>query len=974
MLLLKIIYRKMIKNKLLYAFLLSGLLILTILMSSIPMLTEGLLNRILLSDLEEYQTSTNQYPGNYSLSFKADNKALDRAYSKLKYNESSEKNQGILSVYKKRREEIKTLIDISKKNVTENFNIKATSKIVSYSLEGRYIREDDKSNPSQFIYHGFSYLKSIVDFEKHINIIEGRLPGNSPEGNVFDIILTNKIKSKYQLELDSIYELTDVRTNGLKPIKVRPVGTFELQENDVFWTGTDLEILTSESLFINESVMERYFLTPDPCLVANVQINYAFDYRSFKITNINQFLYSCEKNDLLLLEKFKNMETRNNLKDIVKKYNDKKLRMEILLWTLYTPVILMLLLYLFMMSNAITELEKNEIAILNSRGATRFQVFIDYLIQSLILSFISMLIGPPVGRIMTSLIGSSNQFLKFENKEPLITHISTKSFVYGALASIIFIMIFTMSVFVNSKVNIVSHKRKQNRKNRRSIWQLLFIDILLLIVTIWGYGLFNKKMLQAFKSGSFAGKGEFEPILFIIPVLFILGSFMLFLRAYPYIIDLVYSNWKKRWKPNWYATFLQVKRSIINYHFIMIFLVVTISIGLFSSISIRSLNTNSTERILYKNGTDIVLKYSWDVIPTSDNNEGEEESDYDENYRPKYLEPDFNKYLDLEGISGVTRVFRERGCNINHNLSVTKNVDVMGIDPDSFVMSSWFKNTLLPDDILSYNQRLIKQTNGCIISTSLSNASGAKKGDTFEFNLMNEKPIKLVVLDIVNYWPTFNPNKLSISYNSLQKLIIINLSILQESYGIRPYEVWLKLDGKISSDMIIKQIERNKILYTSLRNSEKEIEKAMTDPYQTAINGAFSFGFIICGIICIMGFLIFWGLELKSRTIQYGVFRAVGLYSNDILKLLLCEQLLTSGVAFLAGVIIGIATSIIFVPFFQIGYNVSQMVPPFEIVVLSSDIIRIIIISSISVMLLFTAIIILIQRFKIDKALKLGED
>lgn len=972
MFLLTIIYRKIYKNKGLYAFLFLGILTLTILMSSIPMFTEGLLNRLLLKDLENYQKSTYQYPGNYTVNYQSNYKDLDHAYSKLNEGENSGENPEILSVYKKRFEEIKNIGEVTETEIVTNFKVPVTKVLTTYTLEGRYIRETDPDNSGQYFYHGYGHLKAIKDFEKHITIISGRLPNESPQGNIYEVMLTENIIKKYQFELNKIYELTDVRENGLTPIKIIPVCVFDISTDDVFWTGINKDELLSESFMLDYNILERDFINKEPCLVDSVEWNYSFDYHVFKITNLDLFLNGCKENDLILKDIFPKITTTNSIENITDQYFNKKSRMEILLWTLYTPVIILLLLYLLMMCNAIVEREKNEIAVLNSRGATRFQIVADYIFQALFLCMLSMLTGPPLGRIMTSFLGSTTSFLQFGNNEPLFTHLGLKSYLYGAGASLIFLTLFGVYVFFNSKVNIVSHKRNLVRKKKKALWQKLFIDIFLFIIVGIGYSSFIQKMSIALKAGGYITNDEMDPLLFLAPVLFILAAFLFVLRIYPFVINKIYLKNKSRLSANLYISLLQVSRSVVGYHFILVFMVVTLAIGLFSSISIRTINTNASQRILYKNGSDFVLKYSWDVIPQVENEDLNIE--ITDEYRPVYDEPDFSLYSTLPGVISASKVFTDRGCSIIKDNVETKNVDVMGIDPQTFAKTAWFKDGLLTDSLDKYIAPMISNEDSCIISSSLSSVTGLKKGDYLEFHIMNEASMKLHISDVVNYWPTFNPNKLTVSNNSLQKLIIVSVNSLQKNYGTRPYDVWLNTKENISSDTIIEQIKKSKIKVTSIKNSVEEIFLAITNPYQTAVNGAFTFGFIICSIICIMGFLLFWTLEIKSRVIQYGVFRAIGLGSKDLMKILAWEQVLTSGLAILCGTVFGILTSFLFVPFFQLGFNVSQLVPPFEIIVLRDDILRILAISTVSIFILFMVLVFLMHSFKIDRALKLGEE
>ena len=140
------------------------------------------------------------------------------------------------------------------------------------------------------------------------------------------------------------------------------------------------------------------------------------------------------------------------------------------------------------------------------------------------------------------------------------------------------------------------------------------------------------------------------------------------------------------------------------------------------------------------------------------------------------------------------------------------------------------------------------------------------------------------------------------------------------------------------------------------------------------MNGALTLGFIIIMIMCIIGFLIYWILSIKSRTLQFGILRAMGMKFREIIAMIIYEQLLVSGVAIFTAMFIGGFTSDLFVPLFQSIFDASSSVPEFVVLPDRGDYIKLYIV--IGAMLLTGFIILgrLIRKIKISQALKLGED
>ena len=61
-----------------------------------------------------------------------------------------------------------------------------------------------------------------------------------------------------------------------------------------------------------------------------------------------------------------------------------------------------------------------------------------------------------------------------------------------------------------------------------------------------------------------------------------------------------------------YASFLRVLRTRSSQGFIMVFLIMTIALGVFNAQAARTINQNMEDNLYYTIGADIVLQESWD--------------------------------------------------------------------------------------------------------------------------------------------------------------------------------------------------------------------------------------------------------------------------------------------------------------------------------------------------------------------------
>ena len=138
--------------------------------------------------------------------------------------------------------------------------------------------------------------------------------------------------------------------------------------------------------------------------------------------------------------------------------------------------------------------------------------------------------------------------------------------------------------------------------------------------------------------------------------------------------------------------------------------------------------------------------------------------------------------------------------------------------------------------------------------------------------------------------------------------------------------------------------------------------------------GVLTVGFIVVLVLCAVGFLIFWILSIRSRELQFGIFRAMGMSMREILGMLGNEQIFISGVSLVMGAVIGKIASYLFVPMVQMAYSSSDTVIPLIIADAARDTYELYGVIAVMVIICMVVLSVLISRIRISQALKLGED
>lgn len=935
----------MINNYWMVLCLLLGFILACAMISSIPIYTDGALQRMLTKDLEKYQNSTGHFPGTYSIKKK---------------------------LFGMEKQEAIKLYDTMNKTITEKLfaelKVPAVSdvKVLTNDFLSIAKAAEDKNGKNTPV-----KVEALTGIEEHITIVQGKLPSSEKKEDIYEVMATEAGMKELDLILDKVYNVSNILGETKEAAKFKVVGVFSYKDkSDAFWYDGNWQ--RPESLIMDFSLFSNEYMKEGLSSITDVQWYYALDYHRITINGLKGFLGTIERH-ANTFKSYSDLEFTVPSADILKSYNERAEQLRTTLWVLQIPVLIMLIFYLFMAAELTVAQERTEIAVLKSRGASRLQIISGYMLQGVILSAVAVLLGPPLGLFVCELIGASNGFLEFVNRSSLNISLSLRPYYYSILASGVFIITLVLPVLKASKTSIVLHKQQNNRTNNKSLWKKYFIDIILLAVSCYGIYAYKSRINMLRLSGIKGNEIPVDPLLFFISTIFIFSCGLFFLRIFPYMVNFIYFLGKRKWGPATYSSLLNVGRDSSRHQFLMLFLILTISIGIFNANSARTINNNVDERERYNTGADITILQEWPSTrpaPVSVDMQGTNNSAVQ---RPVYMEPPFSPYEKLSGVEQATKVFRKHDAEVSVGDKSYSRTYVMGINPDEFGKVAWFRASLLSHHWYNYLNMMTKDQRAFLVSRSFEKKYNCKLGDTIYIKWDENDLMAGVIYGFVDYWPTFNPYDKE-NGSPAEDLVVANLSYIQSKMKLEPYEVWIKEKTGVSTAAIYDDIKLKGLPILALENANQKIIIKKNDPMLQGTNGALTMSFIITILISAIGFLIYWILAIRSRTLQFGIFRAMGLSLREVIGMLFCEQLLISGTSIIIGIIIGGITSDLFVPMLQIIYSSSEQVPPFRVVAYGKDYIKLY--ASIGIMLTMGLTVLgrFLSSMKVSQAIKLGED
>lgn len=944
--------RKMLSNKWMLVCTLLGSIITVALLSSIPTYTDGIMQRMLTKDLENSQKVSSQFPGGYLINFSSyfDGKSMSN------FKSFDKKITGIIS-----------------KSIA--LPILAQSTYVGINNLSVLINDSDKKSNST--------LCSISDIQNHIKLLHGQMYTDKKVDGVYEVILSEEGMKVLNLTLGKTYILSNKNfytdKEDIKEFKLKIVGIFTYKSlDDPYWYNS-LQTYNS-SIFMDMNLLQQSIITDENIEMSSAKWFFAYDYHKILVKNLPSLVNTFKTHDIWFAKYKSLLDVSRSADSIIKEYKLRVTQLNITLFVLQIPILVILAFYSFMISKLKIDFESNEIAVIKSRGGGSLLVFATYLIESFIIGIISLVIGPILGLYLCKVLGASNGFLEFIQRSALPLSLSFNTYLY-ALAAVLFITLsMLIPAFIASRTSIVLYKQKNARHRKTTFWKKYCLDLILLAIAFYGLYSYQRQQKILFVSGMNGADMVIDPLLFIVSVLFIFGCGLLALRIFPFIIKLIFWFGRKVWNPIFYASFIQVGRTTGQEQFTMLFIILTLSIGIFSANSARTINKNIEEKARYEIGADVVIEGHWtNNQPPPSSGFGPPAAAVQKKEAMYYFEPPFVPYKTLTSAASVTKVFKNDRSRIIYGDAFLDDVPLMGIIPNEFGKTAWFRSDLLPHHWYEYLNLLTDSPSAVLVSKAFKDKNGAKEGDSISISWGDGRGISGIIYAFLDYWPTFNPNEKIDTHETLSSVVnpyfvVANLQYLQDMNLVEPYQVWIKKKPGITINGINREITNKKIEIESIKDSAESIITSKNDPMLQGTNGSLTLSFTVTILITILGFLIYWILSIKKRILQFGIFRAIGLTAREIFGMIACEQLLITGSSILAGIELGNLTSKIFVPLFQMVYGAEGQVPPFKVVSDINDYFRLYVIVAFMLVLCFFIIGRLLSRLNVSQALKLGED
>ena len=832
-------------------------------------------------------------------------------------------------------------------------------------------------------------LNMYSDTEEHFNVLNGEMfseDGLTEEGYT-EVLITEECMLENGFVVGEVLGFSSMKDRDTgERYMVKIIGIVEPKEDDIYWQIGCTQM--QNVLLIKENIFRDLFLTDwvNEYLIT-CRYCYLFEYDNLTAGQVER----------MLAETQSELYDGNIFGEILENYQAKLLRIKATLAILQVPLVILLVSFLYMITKQMYEVERNEIAVIKSRGSSRFQIFRLYFYQIVLVAGLASVAGIPLGVLFSQLLGSASGFLEFKVRRSMEVVMGDNVIYYFLAAVIAIIGVMTLPAIKHSKVSIV-HLKQSKAAGKRAFWEVCFLDVICLGVALYGYYSYQRSAEHILED--VLNQKSLDPLMYMSSSLFVIGAGLLFLRLQPLLAKLLYFMGQKFWKPATYASLLEMVRSSKKQQFVMLFLILTISLGTFHATVAQTIMSNAEDNTEYLSAVDVIMREQWK------NNAGTIASgDEDGEFYMRFYAADEAKYKTIPGLKAYTKVYYDDDSQATRNLKMGPVVNSDGfygqkatyqtmlIHPKEFGEMTWLDRDFTEEHYYEYLNRLTDNPNGFLISRSLAESRGLREGSSIKmsYNILMARVGQNsyyqdfdwsgTVVGIVDYWPSYDPSNVYLDeYGELieakNHLVVGNYRAFEKVIGIlpQPYEIWVDLEEGEDSAQITRWIQENDVPLERYVNGQAEFEATMTDPLLQGTNGILTLEFVVMILLCAVGYLVYWVMSIRDREMMFGVLRAFGMHKGELFRMLLLEQLLSGGLAVAVAVLIGNVVSEMFTPMMQAAYMAAEQVLPLRLSVDSMDIMRLYVSVAIVLIICLGVLTGYVLRLNMTKALKLGED
>jgi ABC-type antimicrobial peptide transport system permease subunit len=815
-------------------------------------------------------------------------------------------------------------------------------------------------------YGGFTldfYGVSLEAARSHLHLLQGQIPTESNFSTTSINILLTSSEALYLGHIqvgDTIPLATLLVTKPLNnnlglpggpeaygnTLTAHVVGIFQVDPGDAFWDGYTLEVqapqsretpppylaLTSQSdllQFLDATATEQHVQTVFPAdkslstLLLSYKLNPALltDGRLNElITHLGQLqqdVYRVFTPTTILEEADSNIVTVSlsgpvlhsaSTDSTLEKYRSQVEITQTPALLLTAEIAALLLFFVATMISALVEREQLAMAVLRSRGSSRWQIFGSLFIQILALCLGAALLGPALAVVLVRMIAP--HFLTPTTGDALNALPLDAGALFRSLGLTTLITLGVcgltslLTILLAVRANILTQRREEARQTQLPLWQRLRLDLLIMSLAICGYiCILYLENVQ----GLIDGQGQVlvsTPLALLAPLLLVLAGILGFLRLFPLLLKMLARLARKRRDATVMLAFVQMERSPRQPMRVALLLGLATAFALFSLVFAASQNQRPADLATYQAVSD--FSGSTSTLPATN----------PQNV-VQVLQQTDESYLSIPGITETTVGYvdtRYFVVNSYPSGEYSQSTILNAVDADTFAQTATWTSQDSNESLSTLMQLLATLRNPSmqrgvvptIVAASTWQLLGLSPGAIFHLTDVygDSDGVSYLALAEVQHIPPVN--------DSLQGAILVDYQTMVAARArahetTSPNYLWLRS----SSDPALLDQTRQALNTSDLALSNLVDRRALSsdnaeDPLVNDLLSILSTGVIVAFLLAFLATICLPLLNTRTRQTSFAVLRALGGKPGEVTLTLVWELAIVLCTSLLLGLFFGL--------------------------------------------------------------------
>jgi len=639
--------------------------------------------------------------------------------------------------------------------------------------------------------------------------------------------------------------------------------------------------------------------------------------------------------------------------DSLKEFVGRKTALTVLLLGFNIPALGFLLYFLILISAIIARAQQRETSLMVSRGARVADVLGLVTVEESLLFIVGTPLGIACGMGLAWGMGYTDSFLTFTARPLLPVSLLGINFALIGAGLGVSLLARLLPAWRSTRKSIVAYESSYGRPQESPLWRRAYLDFLLIVPTVYAYQQLGNREALALVAQNSTDELFQDPLLLLVPALFIFTAALLVMRFFPLLMNLLDAIASSL---PWTAPHLalrQLGRHSHSYLNPLLLVVICLGLGIYTHSMAASLDQWLTDRVYYQVGSDISFTpYSESAADSLGGG----------------WIPQIGAFAELPGVLRAARV-GDYGARMETSGGRSVSTRFLAVDRAEFSSVAWFRADFAGESLGGLMNRLAASDDSLLVSQKFLADHLLRIGDTIILWVTLDAGVRVqsqfTVAGVYSLFPTTEEK---------ENAVIGNLDYLSLLGGaLFTHDIWLRTEAGVDGKALKKSIGRLGIEATRWKESGAIIaeEKAKTE--RVGIFGTLTVGFLAAALMALLALLVHSYASLQERLFQFGVLRAIGAFRRQLVAQLTIEYMLLVLYGTVAGSFVGAYASELFTPFFRSASQSKVMLPPLLPVIAQDEIVRLTLIFAVVIVLVELAATAQAMQRKLFEIMRMGD-